>query len=65
MRDGQGGGYAVIVQPAREGWTWAITDLEARVAASGEAPDREGAWRNGMLAASTIDALRRQARRRF
>lgn len=58
-------GYAVIVQPGREGWTWAITDLDANIAASGEAPDSDSAWRCGLFAAGAIDGLRRAARRGF
>lgn len=58
-------GYAVIVQPAPGGWVWAVTDLDANVAASGEAQDRDSAWRCGSVAAATIGALTRAGRRRF
>jgi hypothetical protein len=64
MQAQQDQGYAVIVQAAGDRWQWAITDLEARVAASGDAPDREGAWRCGAVAAATFGALERARRRR-
>ncbi|MBP7704759.1 MAG: hypothetical protein KA105_05680 [Caulobacter sp.] len=58
-------GYAVIVQPSGDRWIWAITDLDANVAASGEAGDRASAWRCGSVAAATLGALARVGRRRF
>lgn len=58
-------GYAVIVQPDGDRWQWAITDLDANVAASGLAPDSDSAWRCGMFAAGAIDGLKRAARRGF
>ncbi|CAN7591479.1 hypothetical protein [Caulobacter sp. LjRoot300] len=37
--------YAVVIHAGNDAWTWQVMDFEARVAASGEAPDRESAWR--------------------
>jgi len=59
------GGYALTVEAASQRWTWALSHLDARVAARGEAPNRETAWRSGLLAANAIEALGAVARRRF
>lgn len=59
------GGYALTVEPEDQRWTWALSNLDARVAAQGEAPDRESAWRSGMLAGAAIEALENVGRRRF
>ena len=56
-------GYAIVVQPQADRWLWALMDLEAVITASGTADNRDSAWRCGALAASTISALHRGARR--
>ncbi|MFA7261547.1 MAG: hypothetical protein WC068_00880 [Caulobacter sp.] len=56
-------GYAIVVQPEQDRWIWALMDLDAVIAASGTADNRDSAWRCGTLAAATIAALRRGARR--
>lgn len=56
-------GYAIVVQPDQDRWIWALMDLDAVVAASGTADNRDSAWRCGTLAAATIAALQRGARR--
>ena len=35
--------YAVVIHAGNDAWTWQVMDFEARVAASGEAADRESA----------------------
>ncbi|MDO9338247.1 MAG: hypothetical protein Q7T61_17790 [Caulobacter sp.] len=40
-------------------------DLDAQVAASGQAQDRETAWRTGEFAAAAVGALGRVGRRSF
>jgi hypothetical protein len=55
--------YAVVIHPGNDAWTWQVTDFEARVAASGQAPDRESAWRSGLFAAGAVGALARIGRR--
>lgn len=59
------GGYALTVESGDQRWTWALSNLDARVAARGEAPDKESAWRSGMLAGAAIEALEHVGRRRF
>lgn len=56
-------GYAIVVQPEQDRWIWALMDLDAVIAASGTADNRDSAWRCGALAAATIAALRRGALR--
>ena len=56
-------GYAIVVQPDADRWLWALMDLDAVVTASGTADNRDSAWKCGTLAAATIAALRRGARR--
>lgn len=56
-------GYAIVVQPDADRWLWALMDLDAVIAASGSADNRDSAWKCGSLAAATIAALRRGARR--
>lgn len=56
-------GYAIVVQPEADRWLWALLDLDAVVAASGLADNRDSAWKCGTLAAATIGALRRGVRR--
>ena len=58
-------GYAIVVQPDEDRWVWALMDLDAVVAASGAAEDKDTAWKCGTLAAATIAALERAGRRRF
>lgn len=58
-------GYALVVQPDGGRWVWALMNLEAEVTASGDAQDRDSAWRCGRVAAATIGALQRAGRRRF
>lgn len=58
-------GYAIVVQPERDRWVWALMDLDAVITASGAARDKHSAWKCGALAASTIAALDRAGRRRF
>ncbi|ATQ43200.1 hypothetical protein [Caulobacter mirabilis] len=59
----QHNGYAVVVQRAADRWSWAINDVDANIAASGEAADRETAWRTGVVAADVIGRLQRARRR--
>lgn len=59
------GGYALTVESREQRWTWALNGGGARVAARGEAPDRETARRSGMFAATAIEALENVGRRRF
>lgn len=59
------GGYALTVESDDRRWTWALSHLDARVAARGDAPDRETAWRSGLIAANAIEALGNVGRRRF
>ncbi len=59
------GGYALTLESGDQRWTWALSNLDARVAARGEAPDRETARRTGMLAGAAIQALENVGRRRF
>jgi len=56
-------GYAIVVQAERDRWIWALMDLDAVVAASGSAENRDSAWRCGSLAAATFAALRRARQR--
>lgn len=58
-------GYAIVVQPERDRWVWALMDLDAVITASGAARDKDSAWKCGTLAAATIAALDRAGRRRF
>jgi len=58
-------GYALRIAPGEQRWTWAISNPQARIAARGEAPDRETARRSGMFAATAIEALASVGRRRF
>jgi hypothetical protein len=55
--------YAVVILAGNDVWTWQVMDFEARVAASGEAADRESAWRGGLFAAGAVGALARIGRR--
>ena len=57
------GGYAIVVQPEADRWLWALMDLDAVITASGTADNRDSAWKCGTLAAVTIAALQRGARR--
>lgn len=57
-------GYAIIVQPQGARWQWALMNLEAKVAASGAAEDKDSAWRCGAVAAATLGALARARGRR-
>lgn len=56
-------GYAIVVQPDQDRWVWALMDLDAVIAASGTAANKDSAWKCGSLAAATIAALKRGARR--
>lgn len=56
-------GYAIVVQAEQDHWIWALMDLDAVVAASGSAENRDSAWRCGSLAAATFAALQRARRR--
>ena len=56
-------GYAIVVQPDQDRWVWALMDLDAVIAASGTAANKDSAWKCGSLAAATIAALTRGARR--
>lgn len=56
-------GYAIVVQPEEDRWVWALMDLDAVIAVSGRAADRDSAWRCGSVAAATIGALERARRR--
>jgi hypothetical protein len=56
-------GYAIVVQPEADRWLWALMDLDAVITASGMADNRDSAWKCGTLAAATIAALKRGARR--
>ena len=58
-------GYAIVVQPEQDRWTWALMDLDSVVTASGAASDKDSAWTCGALAAATISALERAGRRWF
>ncbi|MCE3290797.1 MAG: hypothetical protein K0R83_2809 [Caulobacter sp.] len=58
-------GFALFVRPENSQWVWTLMDLEARVAASGQAADRETAWRTGEFAAAAVGALGRVGRRSF
>jgi hypothetical protein len=55
--------YAVVVHAGNDAWTWEVMDFEARITASGLAPDRESAWRSGLFAAGAVGALARIGRR--
>jgi hypothetical protein len=55
--------YAVVIHAGNDEWTWQVMDFDARVAAQGEAPDRESAWRSGMFAAGAVGAFARIGRR--
>jgi hypothetical protein len=55
--------YAVVILAGNDVWTWQVMDFEARVAASGEAADRESARRCGLFAAGAVGALARIGRR--
>ena len=55
--------YAVVIHAGNGHWTWQVMDFDARVAASGLAPDRESAWRSGLFAAGAVGALARIGRR--
>jgi hypothetical protein len=57
-------GYALFVRPKAGRWNWTVMTLDAEVAARGQCEDRDSAWRNGEVAAATLGALRRAARRR-
>lgn len=57
-------GYALFVRPKADRWSWTVMTLDARVAARGQSDDRDSAWRNGEVAAATLGALKRAARRR-
>jgi hypothetical protein len=58
-------GFALFVRPENSQWVWTLMDIEARVAASGQAEDRETAWRTGEFAAAAVGALGRVGRRSF
>ena len=58
-------GYAMYVRPENQRWTWTLMNLDAKVAASGQAEDRESAWRTAEFAAAAVGALSRVARRSF
>jgi hypothetical protein len=55
--------YAVVIHAGNDEWTWQVMDFDARVAASGAAPDRESAWRSGLFAAGAVSGLARISRR--
>ncbi|EJL36540.1 hypothetical protein PMI01_00971 [Caulobacter sp. AP07] len=55
--------YAVVIHAGNDEWTWQVMDFDARIAASGLAPDRESAWRSGLFAAGAVGALARIGRR--
>jgi hypothetical protein len=59
------GGYALYVRPEKGRWTWTVMNLDAVVAARGNADDRETAWRTGEFAAASVGALARVGRRSF
>lgn len=63
MHTEQHNGYAVTVRPTADRWSWAINDMDANIAASGEAADRETAMRTGVVAADVIGRLHRARRR--
>jgi hypothetical protein len=54
--------YAVVIHAGNDEWTWQVMDFDARIAAQGEAPDRESAWRSGMFAAGAVGAFARIGR---
>ena len=55
--------YVVVIHAGNDVWTWQVMDFDARVAASGLAPDRESAWRSGLFAAGAVGSLARIGRR--
>ena len=55
--------YAVAIHAGNDEWTWQVMDFNARVTASGVAPDRESAWRSGLFAVGAVGALARVGRR--
>ncbi|MFZ5671110.1 MAG: hypothetical protein ACOY4K_16600 [Pseudomonadota bacterium] len=57
-------GYAIVVQPQGARWQWALMNLNAEIAASGAADDRDSAWRCGAVAACAFGALDRARSRR-
>lgn len=59
------GGYDLTVESGGQRWTWAVSRPDARVAARGDAPNQETAWRSGLIAANAIEALGSVSRRRF
>lgn len=58
-------GYAMFVRPENQRWTWTLMNLDAKVAASGQAENRESAWRTAEFAAAAVGALGRIGRRSF
>ncbi|NBB14216.1 hypothetical protein GVN21_02465 [Caulobacter sp. SLTY] len=58
-------GYAMFVRPENQRWTWTLMNLDAKVAASGQAENRETAWRTAEFAAAAVGALGRVAKRNF
>jgi hypothetical protein len=58
-------GYAMYVRPENQRWTWTLMNLDAKVAATGQAEDRESAWRTAEFAAAAVGALNRVAQRSF
>ncbi|MBI1408235.1 MAG: hypothetical protein GC145_19155 [Caulobacter sp.] len=58
-------GFALFVRPENSRWIWTLMNLDAEVAARGEAADRETAWRTGEFAAAAVGALGRVGKRSF
>jgi hypothetical protein len=59
------GGYAVMLTPRDQYWSWSVYDLQGQSQAAGQDTDREAAWRSGLFAAGAIGALERVGSRRF
>jgi len=55
----------MFVRPENQRWTWTLMNLDAKVAASGQAENRETAWRTAEFAAAAVGALGRVAKRNF
>ncbi|HYE43336.1 MAG TPA: hypothetical protein VEA15_08065 [Caulobacteraceae bacterium] len=56
--------FALEVHPGEDRWHWSVT-MPGKVAARGDAPNRDAAWRCGELTAAAIGAFGRIGRRRF
>ena len=63
MRDAPDG-YEIELASQGPAWTWTLR-RPAGVAARGEAPDPETAWRCGVFTAFALAALERVGARRF